>query len=347
MHLIAVFLALVAGSHAALTAKGVDWSSLLVEEASGQSYKSVSGEVQPLETILGNSGVNTVRQRLWYTDGDYGLEYNLELARRAQAAGLDFYLDIFYSPTWTDAGHQETPSDWANYGIDDLAFAVYNYTRDTMTAFNSAGIVPAQVAIGNEIRAGLLWPLGDMSNSDGPYNVARMLHSAAYGVRDSSSSTQVLVHLDNGWDYEAQQYFYDTVLAQGPLELEDFDVQAVSYYPFYSSSATLSALKTSLSSMKSRYNKGIQVVETDWPTYCPSPAYEFPADTTSIPLSTAGQTTWVQDIATVVEDIGGDGLFYWEPAWIDNAALGSSCGYNLMVDDDGTVMSSLAVFGEI
>lgn len=260
MHPVAVCLALVATARAALTVKGVDWSSLLVEEASGHSYKSASGQVQPLETILADNGVNTVRQRLWYTDGEYGLDYNLELARRAKAAGLlNVYLDIFYSPTWTDGAHQETPSDWIDYGIDDLAYAVYNYTKGTMAAFESAGVLPTQVAIGNEIRAGLLWPLGDMSNPDGPYNVARILHSAAYGVKDSSPATQVLVHLDNGWDYDAQEYFYDTILAQGPLARADFDVQAVSYYPFYSSSATLAALKDSLSRMKLRYNKGSQL----------------------------------------------------------------------------------------
>lgn len=55
----------------------------------------------------------------------------------------------------------------------------------------------------------------------------------------------------------------------------------------------------------------------------------------------------MQDLANIVEGIGGDGLFYWEPAWIDNAASGSSCGYNLMVTDDGSAMISLAVFAEI
>lgn len=51
-------------AHAALAFKGVDCSSLLVEEAAGHSYKNAAGTIQPLETILANSGVNTVRQRL-------------------------------------------------------------------------------------------------------------------------------------------------------------------------------------------------------------------------------------------------------------------------------------------
>jgi arabinogalactan endo-1,4-beta-galactosidase len=43
-----------------------------------------------------------------------------------------------------------------------------------------------------------------------------------------------MVHLDNGWDWSAQQYFYSTVLKQGTFLASDFDMMGVSYYPFYS-----------------------------------------------------------------------------------------------------------------
>ncbi len=91
-----------------LTFKGVDWSSLLVEEGAGYTYKTTAGSVQPLETILKTSGVNTVRQRLWVnpSDGNYNLDYNLKLAKRAQAAGLNIYLDIHFSDTWADPANQ-------------------------------------------------------------------------------------------------------------------------------------------------------------------------------------------------------------------------------------------------
>ena len=74
--------------HGALTYKGVDWSSVIVEEKAGRSYKTTSGETKPLETILKESGVNTVRQRIWVnpSDGNYNLAYNLQLAKRAKAA---------------------------------------------------------------------------------------------------------------------------------------------------------------------------------------------------------------------------------------------------------------------
>lgn len=122
----------------------------------------------------------------------------------------------------------------------------------------------------------------------------------------------------------------------------------VSYYPFYNSGATLAALKSSLTNMASTWKKSIIVAETDWPAACPKPAYSFPSDTTSIPKSAAGQTTWLKDVAAVVAGVsGGDGLFYWEPAWIQNAGLGSSCSDNLMVDQSGTASSSLSVFSAI
>ena len=60
-----------------------------------------------------------------------------------------------------------------------------------------------------------------------------------------------------------------------------------------------------------------------------------------------GQTTWVKDVASAVEAAGGDGLFYWEPSWIDNASLGSSCVNNLMFDGDGRAQDSVEVFTAI
>jgi arabinogalactan endo-1,4-beta-galactosidase len=100
--------ALAATVQASLTFKGVDWSSLLIEEAAGFTYKTTGGTTEPLETILKASGVNTVRQRLWVnpSSGDYNLAYNIKLANRAHAAGLNVYLDMHFSDTWADPGHQ-------------------------------------------------------------------------------------------------------------------------------------------------------------------------------------------------------------------------------------------------
>ena len=115
----------------------------------------------------------------------------------------------------------------------------------------------------------------------------------------------------------------------------------VSYYPFYNNQATLANLKTSLTNMASSWGKELVVAETDWPVSCPNPAYAFPSDASSIPKSIAGQETWIKDVANVVKGVsGGVGLFYWEPAWIQNAALGSSCPDSLMVEQSGAVRAA-------
>ncbi|KAJ2897865.1 hypothetical protein MKZ38_004324 [Zalerion maritima] len=334
----------------ALTYNGVDWSSAIVEEDSGISWTDTTGSSQALEQILVDNGVNIVRQRVWVnpSDGYYNLDYNLELAARAQAVGISIYLDLHFSDTWADPSNQDIPSGWPT-DIDGLSWQLYNYTMDVSDAFQSAGIQPEIISIGNEIRAGMLWPIGKY---DEMYNLARLLNSAAWGIKDSSLTTQpkIMIHLDNGWNWDTQEWFYESVLAEGPLSTTDFDVMGVSYYPFYDSDATLSSLESSLNNMISTWGKEIIVAETDWPVSCPSPAYSFPSDLQDIPFSAGGQVTFVQRVADVVSSLPnslGTGLFYWEPAWVDNQALGSSCESNTMFKWPGQELSSLSVFSEI
>lgn len=332
----------------ALQYVGVDWSSVLVEERAGISYSDQSGNKLPLEKILANAGVNTVRQRIWVnpSNGDYNLDYNIKIAKRAQAQGLGVYIDLHLSDTWADPAHQAIPSGWPS-DIDGLAWRLYNYTLDVSNKLAAAGVRPSIISVGNEIRGGLLWPTGKY---DQLYNIARLLHSGAWGIKDSNLNPKpkIMLHLDNGWDWSVQEWFYSSVLKQGPLSLSDFDMMGVSFYPFYGEKATLSNLQTSLRNMASTWGKELVVAETNWPTSCNSPQYPFPSDVRSIPFSAAGQATFVEKVASVVSSVNkGVGLFYWEPAWVDNQALGSSCSSNTLFAWPGTALSSLSVFSRI
>lgn len=125
-------------------------------------------------------------------------------------------------------------------------------------------------------------------------------------------------------------------------------MMGVSFYPFYSASAGLEALRSSMNNMARTWNKEIVVVETNWPTSCPNPRYSFPSDVRNIPFSPAGQETYVTNVANAVASVSrGVGLFYWEPAWIHNAGLGSSCADNTMFTQSGQALSSLSVFQRI
>jgi arabinogalactan endo-1,4-beta-galactosidase len=338
----------ISGVSAALTYRGVDWSSATVEERAGIKYSFANGTVQPLEKILAASGVNIVRQRIWVnpTNGDYNLAYNIALAKRARAANLDVYLDLHYSDTWADPAHQTIPAGWPTT-IDGLSQKLYNYTLDVANQFQSSNIQPAIISIGNEIRAGLLWPTGRTSNWA---NIAKLLHSASSAVKDSTLNPKpkIMIHLDNGWDWGTQNSWYTNVLKQGSLSATDFDMMGVSYYPFYGSGATLASLKSSLANMANAWGKDLVVAELDWPTSCPSPSNTFPSDLKSIPISAAGQATFITDVANIVSGVqNGKGIFYWEPAWVQNANLGSSCADNCMFSQKGQALSSMSVFSTI
>ncbi|KAF2824774.1 glycosyl hydrolase 53 [Ophiobolus disseminans] len=353
MRLPTLLLALASTSLAALPFKGADWSSLLIEEKAGKTYKNAAGTTQPLEIILKASGVNTVRQRIWVNPagGDYNLDYNLKLARRAKAAGLKIYLDFHYSDNWADPGKQVVPAAWKSLAKDALVKQIYTYTKSVIDAFAKESLQLDLVSIGNEITPGLLFPVGKLGSGEGAANVAALLKSASKAIKESTMAKKpkIMIHLDNGWNWDTQKWWYDSVLAAG-LSASDYDVQGVSYYPFYNSGATLSALSNSMKNMASRFGKEVMVVETNWPSYCPNPSTPFPADTKGIPISAEGQAQWMKELAKRVAAVPGGkgtGLFYWEPVWIANPGLGSSCGWNLMVGDDGKVMSSLAVFKDI
>lgn len=88
---------------AGLQYSGADFSSLTLLTNSGQKYydSSISSSATPFETILSTHGVNLARIRVWVNtnDNDYSLNYALALAKKAQAAGMQIYVDLHYSST--------------------------------------------------------------------------------------------------------------------------------------------------------------------------------------------------------------------------------------------------------
>lgn len=83
---------------------GFDLSSLKIQEDGGYVYKDTArgNATRPVEDILGDAGMNTVRLRLWvdptvpYDGGyyeTYDLKYTLGLAKRFSAKGYKIYLD--------------------------------------------------------------------------------------------------------------------------------------------------------------------------------------------------------------------------------------------------------------
>jgi len=326
----------------ALTYHGADFSSLANLEKGGLVYHDSATSSTKFETILAVHGTNLARIRVWTStnSADYSLTYGLALAKRAVAAGMSILIDLHYSDTWADPGHQAIPAGWPTT-LAGLNTQIFTYTQSVVAAFNAQGTPPAFIEIGNEINNGILWPVGEIS-VNGYSPLSQLLHSAINGARSESSTVRTIIHLANGWDAEGVSSFYEQIFIAGELALADVDVMGFSFYPFYGTGATTTALQSSLQAMVTKYGKNVMVVETDWPESCTGVALSEP-----VPISAAGQQQWVADIKNVLTAISGGhglGIVYWEPGWVGNAGLGSACADALLVDGSGTTRTSIAMF---
>ncbi|THC91207.1 hypothetical protein EYZ11_009333 [Aspergillus tanneri] len=117
---------------------------------------------------------------------------------------------------------------------------------------------------------------------------------------------KIMIRLDNGWDLGAQRILssYSPTLSRRARDAVGAAVQP--------------------GPVQSAYSKPLLVVDTNWPESCPNTDTAFPANLR--PISFSGQKTLLQQVAAAVEDTTeGVGLYYWKPAWVDNAGLGPSC----------------------
>ncbi|PMD17538.1 glycoside hydrolase family 53 protein [Hyaloscypha hepaticicola] len=332
--------------------KGHDLSSLKMLEDGGCIYKDTTrgNETRQAEAILGDGGMNSVRLRIWVNPvgGTYGLQYNLDLAKRFQDEGYKIYLDFHFSDSWADPQKQPPPAAWPTT-LGPLASTLRDYVKDTLVSFKQAGITLDLVSLGNEIRHGMLWPLGEANVDVEPWpatvanfsNLATLWKAARAGVDDATSAgvpkQQVLIHIDDGWNLTLQQRWFGAMIENG-LPLTAWDVFGFSFYPFYGTSATFDNLRTTLNTLAVEYRKPLQVVETDYPAICDGKYNPIPPSSEpEIPYDVAGQTIWTDDVISVVQQVPyglGRGVHYWEPAWLNNTSLGSACDDAILFSPD-------------
>ncbi|KAJ3110326.1 hypothetical protein HK100_003077 [Physocladia obscura] len=320
----AVVACLVIGGRAFLN--GHDLSSTgYMETQQGALWYDTNGKQQTLETILGSGGMNSVRLRLWTAD-EYGLQYTIGLAQRFSKAGYSIYLDMHLSDTWADPTHQAVPSGWDASSIANLSKKLRSYVSTTLQAFTAKGVKITILALGNEVTGGILFPLGQISNNNFS-GFATLWAAARAGVRDAvatgTANPQVIIHIDNGWKQATVTWFFKSLFATGKVSTSDVDAFGFSFYPFFSSDATISALTTSLTSIANNYKKPIYVAETDWPTACSGVTLSA-----SYPINAQGQREWTAAVIAVLKGLPGGlgaGVFYWEPAYVTTPSLGSPC----------------------
>lgn len=327
--------------------KGMDISTLLEKETCGARYYD-NGVEQDLFAILKAYGTNSVRLRLWndpyapdgtpYGAGTNDLNKVIVLAGRAKKYQIGYLLDLHYSDFWADPGKQTTPKAWQGMNEDELEAAVYRYTKEVMQTLKDKDLLPEMVQVGNELTNGLLWPSGRKPEFD---RSAKYLNAGIRAVREIQADIPIMIHLDNGGFNEMYVEWFDEFTKRA----EPFDIIGLSYYPFWH--GTMEDYRDRegkpLDQLKEMATKPELVEKLDYP------------------MTKEGQTSFMKDLMELIADIpGGEGFYYWEPAWIPvpgcgwatEAALayigekgpgGNEWANQALFDYDGNALPALAV----
>lgn len=320
--------------------KGMDVSMLKELEQKGAAY-FLNGQEMDIFRIFKETGVNTVRLRLWnhpyseegepYGGGTNDLETTIELAKRVTEQNLDFVLDLHYSDFWTDPSKQVKPKEWKHLAGAELEQAVYDYTSHVLHQLKANGIQTKMIQIGNEITGGLLWPEGHIDNVE---KMAGLLNSGIRAAREFQPDIKIILHLDFGTDNELYRDWFGKI---EPFHL-DYDIIGMSYYPYWNGS--LEKLLYNMNDISQTYHKDIIVAETaiGYTTdalECHGMIFnEALAEQTPYEASEEGQMKFMRDLIQTIQKVDnhrGIGFMYWEPGWLPIAectwASKSGCAY--------------------
>jgi arabinogalactan endo-1,4-beta-galactosidase len=314
---------------------GADLSFLKDAEDAGCIFKD-NGETKTGLLIFADHGYNWIRLRIFHTPTELpnNLDYTLALALDAKKLGYKFLLDFHYSDTWADPGKQFIPEAWRDMSHEELVMAVYEYTRETISAFGKAGVMPDMVQNGNEIINGMLWPDGKIpENWD---NFAELVQAGTKGVRDGCGDLpcpEIMVQIDQGGNKERTKYFFDKLISYGI----EFDYIGQSYYPWWH--GTLLDLRENMYFMAKTYKKPIILVEV---AYCSEPT-EYIDKPAPFPETPEGQKEFLEEVNRIVmetPDNLGRGIFWWEPAVSNKRGIATRD----LFDEQGNALPAVYVF---
>jgi len=343
---------------------GADLSFTPQELAAGAAFTDMGRPSSPVG-ILRDHGANYVRMRLWVDPppGYSDLASDLALARAVHAAGMSIYLDIMYSDFWADPTKQNIPAAWQGQDLAQLTATVRSYTEQVISAFAQQGTPVDMVSIGNEIRNGILWPVGEVNPATGAGydNLATLLKAGVAGAQAGNPPGHqllIMMHYDQGGNNQLSQAFYQNLVSRDV----PFDVIGLSYYPFFH--GPISAMRQNVDALATQFHKRIVIAETQYPwtlangnSALGDSTGDFVWQTSQLspgyPARPGGQLSFVTDelsILAQVPDGLGAGLFYWAPDWIPGvgwepgAGIGSPNVNLTLFNFQGAALPSIGIF---
>lgn len=306
---------------------GLDISSIISEFNSGVTYQDFEGNVIDnigdfCKFLKEDCGITHIRVRVWndpydgegngYGGGDNDVDTAVKIAEGCADAGLKMLIDFHYSDFWADPSKQQPPKEWESYNLEEKAEAIRNFTTDSLGKIAATGADIDMVQVGNETTNSFVGETGT-NYAD----MCTLFNAGAKAIRAFDSDIKIVIHFTN--PERANQLVNWAARLQN--NSVDYDILATSYYPYWH--GTLENLKGQFEAVRTQYGKDVMVAETSY-------AYTL-ADTdghdntvrvgqndsvTSYEFSEQGQADCIRDIIAAVNEAGGLGVYYWEPAWI-------------------------------
>jgi arabinogalactan endo-1,4-beta-galactosidase/beta-glucanase (GH16 family) len=334
---------------------GGDISALPKIESLGGVYQHEGRKADCLR-ILSAQGANCFRIRLFVNPTGrrmvvQDIGFAIKLAQRVKASGAKLLLNLHYSDTWADPGHQHKPAAWQDMDFDTLKQTLRAYTAGVVTRFKQAQVLPDIIQVGNEITPGFLWPDGKLYHKDDsqPHwkEFTALLKAGIAGVHEALSTednTRIMIHIDAGGRRAQTKWFFDNLMEHDV----NFDIIGLSYYPWWH--GTLEDLRHNLEITARDYDKDIMVVETAYPhrSNISRGKGSWTEDRMAWPISPEGQRDFLEAVVRVVRntpDNRGLGVIWWYPESIP--VSGTHIWFNgamAIFDNEGKVLPAAGAF---
>lgn len=306
---------------------GMDISSVISELESGVVYKDFDGKVINNVTdfckFLADNGINHIRVRVWnnpydsngngYGGGDNDVAKAKTIADACRAAGIHMLVDFHCSDFWADPGKQQAPKAWKNYTLEQKENAVKSFIEESLNTIDYEKNVVDMVQVGNETTSSFI---GESEVE----NMCKLFSAGSNGVKTYNKDVKVVIHVTNPekgtvTKWAKNLYTYKV----------GYDILATSYYPYWHGS--LDNLKSEFKKVKNSYGKDVMVAETSYAytlensdghdnTVREGNNDDRTTNNCTEPFSVQGQATSIRNLIEAVNDAGGIGVYYWEPAWL-------------------------------
>ena len=350
--------------------KGGEISKLTyIEDMGGKFYRADGSEADALQ-IMAENGFNLARVRIlndpgkghgadgYYLPAGYQDEADcLELCRRAKDKGMQIEFTFAYSDYWTDGDKQIIPHEWAEeiekQGLSGkqkyqyLENKVYEYTKDIMQKLIAQGTCPDFVSIGNEMQGGLFFGNAkangyvheDLYYCDWDW-LTEFVNAGARAVRETSPETKVVLHSDNG----GKSLKWENTPFYWLMSHADFDVMAVSYYPFYNGDISIDDVITEFNKCITTFNKDVMIMESgyNWNEFKPD-GWDGQLGDNGYYQNIYGETqngqrAYLTELYSKLKTVSGGrciGVSYWDPVMIYDGGTGK-IGWAVNEETDST-----------